>query len=66
METAHLKSENVEVVQPDMNINEAVDDINESDNNLDTKQYFSLKRVNSANNLTIPGQLSQIYVFYNT
>ncbi|KAK9712548.1 Peptidase family M50 [Popillia japonica] len=55
METAHLKSENVEVVQPDMNINEAVDDINESDNNLDTKQYFSLKRVNSANNLTIPG-----------
>ncbi|KRT86807.1 C1 domain containing protein [Oryctes borbonicus] len=56
IETTHLKGENVEMVQPDMNINEVADDSSiENDSGLESKQYFSLKRVNSVSNLTIPG-----------
>ncbi|GJQ73115.1 hypothetical protein Trydic_g1744 [Trypoxylus dichotomus] len=58
IETTHLKEENVEMVQPDININDTVDDTSiENDSGLDQKQYISLKRVNSVNNLTIPGDL---------
>lgn len=64
IETTTLKSENTEVVQPEVNMTEVTDDLTvENDNSLDPKQYFSLKRVNSANNLTIPGMLS-ILIYY--